>query len=68
MKQAMGPLGDAQGFAQIVRDNIKPSSITTVNMDSVKAWLAFTKAFLEFPKDVTPEAVFEEIVWSKACQ
>jgi ABC-type nitrate/sulfonate/bicarbonate transport system substrate-binding protein len=68
MRQAMGPLGDSPGFADIVRENIKPSSITAVTVDSVKAWLTFTQAFLDFPKDVTPEGIFKEVVWSNACK
>jgi ABC-type nitrate/sulfonate/bicarbonate transport system substrate-binding protein len=68
MKQAMGPLGDTKGFDQIVRDNIGPSSITAVTIESVQAWLKFTQAFLKFPTDVTPEAIRKEVVWDKACQ
>ena len=68
MKEAMGPLGDTPGFAQIVRDNIIPSSTTSVTTDSVSAWLEFTQAFLKFPTDVTPEAILKEVVWEKACK
>ena len=68
MKEAMGPLGDTPGFAQIVRDNIAPSSKTAVTTDSVQAWLKFTQAFLKFPTDVTAEGVFKEVVWDKACK
>jgi ABC-type nitrate/sulfonate/bicarbonate transport system substrate-binding protein len=68
MKEAMGPLGDTPGFAQIVRDNIVPSSTTAVTTDSVKAWLKFTQAFLKFPTDVTPDAILKEVVWDKACK
>jgi NitT/TauT family transport system substrate-binding protein len=68
MKQALGPLGDSKGFDQMIRDNIAPSSVTAVTMDSVKAWLSFTKSFLKFPKDVTPEEIFKEVVWEDACK
>lgn len=68
MKEAMGPLGDTPGFADIVRANIKPSSTTAVTTESVNAWLKFTQAFLKFPTDATPEAVREEVVWDKACK
>jgi ABC-type nitrate/sulfonate/bicarbonate transport system substrate-binding protein len=68
MKEAMGPLGNMEGFDRIVRENIGPSSETAVTVSSVKAWLEFTQAFLKFPKDVTPELIFKEIVWEKACK
>lgn len=68
MKEAMGPLGSMEGFDRIVRENIGPSSETAVTVSSVKAWLAFTQAFLKFPKDVTPEGIFKEVVWEKACK
>ena len=68
MKQALGPLGDSKGFDQMVRDNIAPSSITGVTMGTIKAWLSFSQSFLKFPKDVTPEAIYKEIVWEDACK
>lgn len=68
MKQAMGPLAKMKGFDQIVRENIEPSSQLSVTVDSVKAWLKFSQAFLKFPKDVTPERVLKEVVWEKACK
>lgn len=68
MKEALGPLGDSKGFDQMVRENIGPSSITAVTMGTIKAWLSFSQSFLKFPKDVTPEAIFKEIVWEDACK
>jgi NitT/TauT family transport system substrate-binding protein len=68
MKQAMGPLAQMEGFDRIVRENIGPSSQLPVTIDSVKAWLEFSQAFLKFPKDVTPEGILKEVVWDKACK
>jgi ABC-type nitrate/sulfonate/bicarbonate transport system substrate-binding protein len=69
MKQVMGPLAETKGFEQIVRDNIEPSSATAVTMQSVKAWLEFTKAYWsKFPKDVSLETIYKEVVWEHACK
>ena len=68
LKQALGPLGDSPGFDNIVRENIKPSSSTAMTMKSVDAWLAFTKAYLKFPKEVTAEQIFKEVIWEGACK
>lgn len=67
-KKAFGPLSNAKGFDQMVRDNIPVSSMTAITPASVKAWLEFAQAFLKFPKDVTPEAIYKEVVWSEACK
>ncbi|MGH7659876.1 MAG: ABC transporter substrate-binding protein [Vulcanimicrobiaceae bacterium] len=68
MKKSMGDIGEAQGFDQMVRDNIGPSSQTALTIESTKNWLAFTKEFLKFPKDVTVDAIHKEITWSGACK
>lgn len=68
LKQALGPLGDSPGFDKIVRENIPPSSSTAMTMKSVEAWLAFTKAYLKFPKEVTAEQIFKEVIWEEACK
>jgi ABC-type nitrate/sulfonate/bicarbonate transport system substrate-binding protein len=68
LKQALGPLGDSPGFDKMVRDNIGPSSSTAMTMKSVEAWLAFTKAYLKFPKEVTAEQIFKEVIWEEACK
>ncbi len=68
VKQALGPLGDAKGFDQMVKDNIRPSSITAMTPRSVKAWLEFAQEFIKFPKDVTPDAIYKEVIWDKACK
>lgn len=68
MKKSMGEIGQAQGFDQIVRDNIGPSSQTALTIESTKNWLEFSQAFLKFPKDVTVDAIHKEITWSGACK
>ena len=68
LKEALGPLSTAQGFDQIVRANIGPSSVTALTIQSTKSWLEFTQAFLKFPKDVTVDAIHKEITWANACK
>lgn len=68
VKQALGPLGDAKGFDKMVKDNIVPSSSTAITPRAVKAWLEFTKEFIKFPKDVTPDEIYKEVIWDKACK
>jgi len=67
-KEALGPLGDAKGFDQMVKNNIGPSSSTAMTPKAVKAWLEFSQEFIKFPKDVTPEQIYKEVIWDKACK